>query len=57
MRRDPRLGDAIDVVRKARCDDGRWPLEHAYQGKTYFERERVGAPSRWNRLRVLKWWE
>jgi hypothetical protein len=58
--RDPRLGDAIDIVRKARCDDGRWPLQHAYKGKTYFELERVGAPSRWNTLRalrVLKWWD
>jgi hypothetical protein len=58
--RDPRLGDAIDIVRKARCDDGRWPLQLAYKGKTYFELERVGAPSRWNTLRalrVLKWWD
>ena len=30
-----------------------------YKGKTYFELERLGAPSRWNTLRalrVLKWW-
>jgi hypothetical protein len=31
-----------------------------YRGKTYFDMERVGAPSRWNTLRalrVLAWWE
>jgi hypothetical protein len=30
------------------------------QGKTYFELERLGAPSRWNTLRalrILKWWD
>jgi hypothetical protein len=58
--RDPRLADAIDVVRSARGDDGRWPLQNCYKGKTYFQLERVGAPSRWNTLRalrVLKWWD
>jgi hypothetical protein len=58
--RDPRLREAIDIVRNARRDDGRWPLQHTYKGKTYFEMERVGASSRWNTLRalrVLKWWD
>jgi hypothetical protein len=58
--RDQRLCDAIDVLRQRRGDDGRWTLEHRYPGKTYFEMERVGAPSRWNTLRalrVLAWWE
>ena len=58
--RDPRLGEAIDIVRSTRGDDGRWPLQNSYKGKTYFEMERVGAPSRWNTLRalrVLKWWD
>lgn len=57
--RDPRLADAIDIVQSSRSADGRWPLQNSYKGKTYFELERVGAPSRWNTLRalrVLKWW-
>lgn len=57
--RDPRLAESIDIVRKRRGEDGRWPLQHSYPGKTYFELERVGAPSRWNTLRalrVLNWW-
>ncbi len=57
---DPRLGEAIDLVRAAQREDGRWPLENRYKGKTYFELERLGAPSRWNTLRalrVLKWWD
>ncbi len=57
--RDRRLADSVDIVRRARREDGRWPLQHAYRGKTYFELERIGAPSRWNSLRalrVLRWW-
>ena len=57
--RDERLADAIEVLIEKRSDDGRWPLQYRYTGKTYFDMERVGAPSRWNTLRalrVLKWW-
>jgi hypothetical protein len=58
--RDARLNDAIDIVRATRGKDGRWPLQHVFRGKTYFELERLGRPSRWNTLRalrVLKWWD
>jgi len=58
--RDPRLGEAIDIVRGAQREDGRWTLQNRYRGKTYFELERLGAPSRWNTLRalrVLNWWD
>jgi hypothetical protein len=58
--RDPRLAEAIDIVRTHRREDGRWSLSYVYKGKTYFELERLGAPSRWNTLRalrVLTWWD
>lgn len=58
--RDERLADAIEVVRGARAHDGRWPLRKSFKGNTFFELERLGAPSRWNTLRalrVLRWWE
>jgi len=58
--RDERLTDAIEIVRERRRADGRWTLQNRYRGRTYFELERLGAPSRWNTLRalrVLKWWE
>ena len=57
---DSRLAEAIEIVRKSQRKDGRWSLPHSYNGKTYFELERVGAPSRWNTLRalrVLRWWD
>jgi hypothetical protein len=58
--RDARLAEAIDIVRRGRGSDGRWLLQHSYPGKTFFELERLGAPSRWNTLRalrVLQWWD
>lgn len=58
--RDRRLAEAVGIVRSSRGEDGRWLLQHSYTGKTYFEVERLGAPSRWNTLRalrVLKWWD
>ncbi len=57
---DPRLDEAIEIVRNSRAADGRWPLQNVYKGKTYFEMEHLGAPSRWNTLRalrVLRWQE
>ncbi len=58
--RDPRLAEAIDIVRQGQGADGRWTLQQTHKGKTYFEMERAGGPSRWNTLRalrVLKWWQ
>jgi hypothetical protein len=57
--RDPRLAEAVEIVHNSQLKDGCWPLQHSYKGKTYFELERLGAPSRWNTLRalrVLRWW-
>jgi hypothetical protein len=58
--RDERLAEAIEIVRSTQRGDGRWSLQNRWKGKTYFQLERLGAPSRWNTLRalrVLKWWE
>jgi hypothetical protein len=57
--RDERLSEAIDIVHSTQREDGRWTLQNCYKGRTWFELERVDAPSRWNTLRalrVLKWW-
>jgi hypothetical protein len=58
---DPRMADAIDIVRQRMDPDGRWPLDRLGQGPTgYLTETELGAPSRWNTLRalrVLRWWE
>jgi hypothetical protein len=56
---DPRLEDAVGVIRRAQRGDGRWPTYAPHQGKAWFTMEARG-PSRWNTaraLRVLHWWE
>jgi hypothetical protein len=57
--KDDRLEQAIDLVKSKRRKDGTWNLQNRHPGKTFFEMEKVGQPSRWNTLRamrVLKWW-
>jgi hypothetical protein len=56
--RDDRLADAVEVVRRARRADGRWPVHAPYPGRQFFEPEPRG-PSRWitaRALGVLDWW-
>jgi len=56
--RDERLSDAVEVIRRARRRDGRWPTYAAYPGRQWFQLEPPG-PSRWNTCRalgVLHWW-
>jgi hypothetical protein len=58
---EPRMAEAIDVVRSKRKPDGRWLLEHDHAGRVHFELEgAIGTPSRWNTLRALRvlgWWD
>jgi hypothetical protein len=58
---DPRLADAVAVVRSKRQPDGRWLLDRVHPGRVHFDLEDgAGEPSRWNTLRalrVLAWWE
>jgi hypothetical protein len=52
---DERVAEAIDVVEGQRDPDGRWPLQHVYEGESHFELEAgEGRPSRWNTLRALR---
>jgi hypothetical protein len=51
---DERMKDALELVLKRKCKDGKWFLQSRHPGKTYFEMEQVGKPSRWNTLRALR---
>lgn len=51
---DPRMQDALDVLLKKRRKNGRWPLQGKHPGRTHFEMEHPGEPSRWNTLRALR---
>jgi len=58
---DPRMAEAVDVVRSKQQPDGRWLLDRMHRGRVHFAFEGdVGQPSRWNTLRalrVLDWWK
>lgn len=58
---DPRMGEAIDVIKSKRQEDGSWLLENTHVGAIHFALEDGdGRPSRWNTLRamrVLEWYE
>jgi hypothetical protein len=59
-RRDPRLAEAVELVRGKADADGRWTLENIHEGSVILEFEREGDQSRWvtlRALRVLRWWD
>ena len=59
MNRDQRIQPAVDLLLKRRSADGTWKLGPRHPGKTYFDMEKIGEPSKWNTLRalrVLEWW-
>jgi hypothetical protein len=51
---DNRMNDALQIIANKRTADGRWLLQQRYPGRTFFEMEQVGEPSRWNTLRALR---
>ena len=58
---DPRVAEAIALLRSKQQPDGTWLLEHTHPGQIHFALEEGdGRPSRWNTLRalrVLRWYE
>jgi hypothetical protein len=51
---DNRMEEAIELVVRRKTKDGKWLVQNRHPGKTYFEMEQVGKPSRWNTLRALR---
>ena len=58
---DPRMKEAVELLRSKEQPDGRWLLDRVHPGRVFFDLEgEVGKPSRWNTLRalrVLRWWD
>lgn len=57
---DERLGDPLALVEAKRGRDGNWRRQNRHPGRTWFEMDQAGRPSRWNTLRarrVLRWAE
>ncbi|MBD7958771.1 squalene cyclase [Microbacterium sp. Sa4CUA7] len=58
---DPRLAEAVTLVRAARQPDGTWLQQEREAGRVWFDIDAgPGAPSKWLALigtRVLAWWD
>ncbi len=51
---DPRMADALTVLRSRRRPDGRWAANRGYAGHTHVPEPRAGTPNRWITLTALR---
>jgi len=51
---DERMEEALKILMEKQTKDGTWKLAASYPGKTHFQMEKAGLPSRWNTLRALR---
>jgi hypothetical protein len=51
---DPRLANALAIVRDKQDSQGRWPLEYDYAGKTWVDFGPKKQPNKWVTLRALR---
>ncbi|HEU4911581.1 MAG TPA: squalene cyclase [Actinomycetes bacterium] len=58
---DPRLSEAVEMVRAARQPDGTWLQGEPHEGRVWFDVDApTGQPSKWltfHASRVLAWWD
>lgn len=58
---DPRMAEAIEIIRAARQSDGAWMQSRTHAGDVWFEIDvPPGQPSKWLTLyatRILTWWD
>ncbi len=52
--KDPRLANTLELIRSKQDEDGRWPLEYNYDGKTWMRFGKMKEPNEWVTLRALK---
>ena len=51
---DPRLANALSMIRGKQDGQGRWPMEYDYSGKTWVDFGRKKQPNKWVTLRSLR---
>jgi hypothetical protein len=51
---DPRLANAIQLIRDKQDAEGRWSLEYNYNGKTWVDFGEPKKPNRWVTLRAMR---
>jgi hypothetical protein len=51
---DERLQNATEIILQKQDQDGRWPLEYSYKGKTWTDFGEKKAPNKWVTIRALR---
>ena len=51
---DPRLGNALNIIREKQDSQGRWSLDYNYIGKTWLDFGAKREPNKWVTLRALR---
>lgn len=51
---EPRLGNALNLIREKQDGQGRWSLEYSYTGKTWVDFGKKKEPNKWVTLRALR---
>lgn len=52
--RDPRLINALEIIREKQDDLGRWALDYHYTGKTWLDFGEKRQPNKWVTIRALR---
>jgi hypothetical protein len=52
--KDPRLANALKIIREKQDSQGHWPLEYDYTGKTWVDFGPKKQPNKWVTLRALR---
>jgi hypothetical protein len=52
--KDPRLANALKIIREKANSQGRWPLEYDYTGKTWVDFGAKKQPNKWVTLRARR---
>jgi hypothetical protein len=49
---DPRMANALNLIKEKQDDNGRWPMEYSYTSKTWVDFGKKKQPNRWVTLRA-----
>ena len=52
--KDPRLTDALEILRGKQMQNGTWKMENSFNGKMLVDVEKKGQPSKWITLKALQ---
>ncbi|HEY5731128.1 MAG TPA: hypothetical protein VIS72_13830 [Anaerolineales bacterium] len=52
--KDKRLKNTLELIRSKQDEQGRWPLEYNYDGKTWMRFGKMKEPNEWVTLRAMK---